>query len=51
MLADGRMVRADARENPDLFWALRGAGGNFGIVTAFELDAYPVSDVVFAQML
>jgi hypothetical protein len=27
-----------------LFWALRGAGGNFGIVTAFELDAYPVSD-------
>lgn len=51
VLADGRMVRADARENPDLFWALRGAGGNFGIVTAFELDAYPVSDVVFAQML
>jgi alkanesulfonate monooxygenase SsuD/methylene tetrahydromethanopterin reductase-like flavin-dependent oxidoreductase (luciferase family) len=51
VLVDGRMVRADARENPDLFWALRGAGGNFGIVTAFELDAYPVGDVVFAQML
>ncbi|HEX6450415.1 MAG TPA: LLM class flavin-dependent oxidoreductase [Trebonia sp.] len=50
VLADGRIVRADARENPDLFWALRGAGGNFGIVTAFELDAYPVGDVVFAQM-
>jgi alkanesulfonate monooxygenase SsuD/methylene tetrahydromethanopterin reductase-like flavin-dependent oxidoreductase (luciferase family) len=51
VLADGRIVRADASEKPDLFWALRGAGGNFGIVTAFELDAYPVSDVVFAQML
>jgi FAD/FMN-containing dehydrogenase len=51
VLADGRIVRADASQNPDLLWALRGAGGNFGIVTAFELDAYPVSDVVFAQML
>jgi len=51
VLADGRIVRADAGENPDLLWALRGAGGNFGIVTAFELDAYPVSDVVFARML
>ena len=50
-LADGRIVRADAGQNPDLFWALRGAGGNFGIVTALELDAYQVSDVVFAQML
>ena len=51
VLADGRLVRADANENPDLFWALRGAGSNFGIVTAFELDAYPVSNVVLAQML
>src|SRR5580658_106390 len=51
VLADGRIVRADASQNPDLFWALRGAGGNFGIVTAFELDAYPVSGVVFARML
>jgi alkanesulfonate monooxygenase SsuD/methylene tetrahydromethanopterin reductase-like flavin-dependent oxidoreductase (luciferase family) len=51
VLADGRIVRADATENPDLLWALRGAGGNFGIVTAFELDAYPVSNVVFARML
>jgi alkanesulfonate monooxygenase SsuD/methylene tetrahydromethanopterin reductase-like flavin-dependent oxidoreductase (luciferase family) len=51
VLADGRIVRADGGENPDLLWALRGAGGNFGIVTAFELDAYPVSEVVFAQML
>jgi alkanesulfonate monooxygenase SsuD/methylene tetrahydromethanopterin reductase-like flavin-dependent oxidoreductase (luciferase family) len=51
VLADGRLVRADAGQNPDLLWALRGAGGNFGIVTAFELSAYPVADVVFAQML
>jgi alkanesulfonate monooxygenase SsuD/methylene tetrahydromethanopterin reductase-like flavin-dependent oxidoreductase (luciferase family) len=51
VLADGRIVRADASQNPGLFWALRGAGGNFGIVTAFELDAYPVGDVVFAQLL
>jgi FAD/FMN-containing dehydrogenase len=51
VLADGRIVRADATENPDLLWALRGAGGNFGIVTAFELDAYPVGDVVLAQMV
>jgi alkanesulfonate monooxygenase SsuD/methylene tetrahydromethanopterin reductase-like flavin-dependent oxidoreductase (luciferase family)/FAD/FMN-containing dehydrogenase len=51
VLADGRIVRADATENPGLFWALRGAGGNFGIATAFELDTYPVSDVVFAQLL
>jgi alkanesulfonate monooxygenase SsuD/methylene tetrahydromethanopterin reductase-like flavin-dependent oxidoreductase (luciferase family) len=50
VLADGRMVRAEASENPDLPWALRGAGGNFGIVTAFELDAYLVSDMVFARM-
>ncbi len=51
VLANGQLVRADASQNHDLFWALRGAGGNFGIVTAFELDAYPVSDVVFAQMV
>jgi len=51
VLADSRIVRADAAENPDLFWALRGAGGNFGIVTAFELAAYPLGDVVVAQMV
>ena len=51
VLADGQIVRADADENPDLLWALRGAGGNFGIVTAFELDAYPVGNVVLAQMV
>jgi FAD/FMN-containing dehydrogenase len=48
ILADGTFVRADAGQHPDLFWALRGAGGNFGIVTAFELGAYAVGEVVFS---
>ncbi|HYI22942.1 MAG TPA: FAD-binding protein, partial [Candidatus Limnocylindrales bacterium] len=39
--ADGRHVRADATENPDLHWAARGAGANFGVVTAFEFDLHP----------
>jgi FAD/FMN-containing dehydrogenase len=40
--AGGEVVRADARENPELFWALRGGGGNFGIVTAFEFAAHHI---------
>lgn len=48
VLADGRLVRADKDNEPDLFWAVRGAGGNFGIVTAFELEAYRVGQVVQA---
>lgn len=51
VLADGTFVRADATQNADLFWAVRGAGGNFGILTAVELDAYPVGDVVFSTMV
>jgi FAD/FMN-containing dehydrogenase len=48
--ADGRVVLADAHHEPDLFWALRGGGGNFGVVTAIELELYPVSEV-YAGML
>jgi hypothetical protein len=45
--ADGSLVRARANENPDLFWALRGGGGNFGIVTEFELKLHPLRSVLF----
>jgi FAD/FMN-containing dehydrogenase len=41
--AEGKAVTASATENSDLFWALRGAGHNFGIVTSFELKTYDVS--------
>ena len=40
--ADGKKVKANAKENPDLFWAIRGGGGNFGIVTQFEFKLHPV---------
>jgi FAD/FMN-containing dehydrogenase len=43
--ADGELVRADAQQNADLFWALRGGGGSFGVVTALEFELYPVSEV------
>jgi FAD/FMN-containing dehydrogenase len=43
--ADGRLVRADSCHNQDLFWALRGGGGSFGVVTAIELRLFPVTEV------
>jgi hypothetical protein len=43
--ADGRLVRADRDHEPDLFWALRGGGGSFGIVTALEFRLFPISQV------
>ena len=43
--ADGRFVRADTEHEADLFWAVRGGGGSFGIVTALEFSLYPVSEV------
>ena len=51
VLADGSVVRVSAGENPDLFWAVRGAGANFGIVTSFEFEAHEVGDVGFAQLV
>jgi FAD binding domain len=42
---DGRLVRADADHEPDLFWAVRGGGGSVGVVTALEMTLYPVPDV------
>ncbi|WP_243744755.1 hypothetical protein [Streptomyces hainanensis] len=50
VLADGSVVRADDSENSDLFWAVRGAGANFGIVTAFEFEADDVGAVAFARL-
>jgi len=51
VLADGRPVRATAQELPDLFWALHGGGGNYGVATAFEFMLHPVGPLVHAGLM
>ncbi len=43
--ADGELLRVSAYEHPDLFWGLKGGGGNFGVVTSLEFDLYPITSV------
>lgn len=48
---DGRQVEASHKSNPDLFWAIRGGGGNFGVVTGFEYQLHPVSEVLAGALI
>jgi FAD/FMN-containing dehydrogenase len=49
--AEGKVARASEEENPDLFWALRGGGGNFGVVTEFQFDLHPFGPEALAGMI
>jgi len=49
--ADGEKLRVDAKSHPDLFWAIRGGGGNFGVATRFQYRLHPVSEIVGGLMM
>ncbi len=49
--ADGQLLRVDAEDHPDLFWALRGGGGNFGVATRFQFRLHPMAEVVGGMLL
>merc|ERR1719359_1209272 len=51
VLADGSLVTADERSNADLFWALKGGGGNFGIVCEFTFKLHPVPEKFFGGLM